>query len=82
MYKLIKFDLTCTYNLVGTPYYPLYKIIRTLLILFMVISYIGSVFYGLAYYLLISDSQHQNLIWIVYTPAYPDLDKASFIIQL
>ena len=56
MYKLIKFDLTCTYNLVGTPYYPLYKIIRTLLILFMVISYIGSVFYGLAYYLLISDS--------------------------
>lgn len=82
MYKLIKFDLTCTYNIVGTSFYPFYKLIRTLLILFMVISYIGSIFYGIAYYLYISDSPHQNLIWIVSTPAIENCVDQPFIIQL
>lgn len=51
VYKLIKFDLKCMYIVIGTPYYPFYKVLRTLLILLMVISYVGSLFYGIAYYL-------------------------------
>ena len=37
---------------VGTWFYILYKILRTTLVVFMAISYIGSLFYGIAYYLL------------------------------
>lgn len=39
---------------VGTWFYTYYKILRTTLVVFMAISYIGSMFYGIAYYLLIT----------------------------
>ena len=69
IYKLVKFDLKCTYLAVGTAVYPLYKVIRTLLVVFMVIAYVGSIFYGIAYALYSSNAPHQELIWIVNTPA-------------
>ncbi len=52
VYKLVKFDLKCMYIVIGTKLYLLYKMVRTLLILAMVISYVGSLFYGIAYLLL------------------------------
>lgn len=51
IYKLVKFDIKCMYIVIGTKFYWVYKILRTLLIMFMAISYVGSLFYGLAYYL-------------------------------
>ena len=59
VYKLVKFDLKCTYFIIGTAFYPAYKLIRTLLIVFMVISYFGSIFYGLAYYELQNNYVHR-----------------------
>lgn len=43
------------YIVIGTKFYWVYKILRTLLIMFMAISYVGSLFYGLAYYLYITN---------------------------
>lgn len=68
MYKLIKFDIKCMYIVVGTWFYSIYKIIRTLLILAMVISYVGSLFYGVAYYLY-TQQIDLDLLWIVDTEA-------------
>lgn len=56
------------YIVVGTWFYSIYKIIRTLLILAMVISYVGSLFYGVAYYLY-TQQIDLDLLWIVDTEA-------------
>ena len=58
VYKLIKFDLKCMYIVIGTKLYLFYKMLRTLLILAMVISYVGSLFYGIAYYLFTLDIEY------------------------
>ena len=49
--KLVKFDIKCMAVVVGTFMYTPYKVFRTLLIVFMAIAYVGSLFYGIAYYL-------------------------------
>lgn len=49
--KLVKFDVKCMSVVVGTAWYKPYKVFRTLLIVFMAIAYVGSLFYGVAYYL-------------------------------
>lgn len=82
IYKLIKFDMKCIYILIGTWFYPIYKILRTLLILFMVISYVGSLFYGIAYLLYKQDVQYCFLLWILDTGAITGLVEQPFLIQL
>lgn len=70
------------YIVVGTWFYPIYKILRTLLILAMVISYVGSLFYGIAYYLYTLNIQYIDLLWIVDTGAISDCVQQPFQIQL
>ena len=67
---------------VGSSFYIPYKIFRTLLIVFMAIAYVGSLFYGIAYYLFTQNIPNQNLLWIVNTSALNDIVSYPFIIQL
>ena len=78
----MKYDIKCMYVVIGTWFYPIYKIVRTLLILFLVISYVGSLFYGVAYYLYTIGIQYDFLLWIVETPAIIDCVNQPFLIQL
>jgi hypothetical protein len=83
IYKLIKFDLKCTYITIGTVWYPIYKVLRTLLIVFMVIAYIGSIFYAIDYNQYHYQTyQFEELLWIVNTPAISECVTRPFIIQL
>lgn len=82
IYKLVKFDIKCMYIVIGTWFYSFYKIFRTLLIMFMAISYVGSLFYGIAYYLYKIPIENTFLLWIVETGAITDCVDQPFIIQL
>lgn len=71
------------YIVIGTKFYWVYKILRTLLIMFMAISYVASLFYGIAYYLYIIDVNYAStLLWIEQTPALNDIVSQPFIVQL
>lgn len=82
IYKVVKLDIKSMNIVIGTSFYFVYKIIRTLLILAMVISYVGSMFYGIAYILYKQEIADQFLLWIVYTPAISQCVAKPFNIQL
>lgn len=82
MVKLVKFDIKCMAVVVGTVFYTPYKLFRTLLIVFMAIAYVGSLFYGIAYYLYTQNGEYAYLLWIVNTGAISDCVDQPFIIQL
>ena len=64
IYKLVKFDQKAMYFVIGTNFYILYKVIRTLLIVFMAIAFVGSLFYGVAYILYVQGI-NVDMLWIV-----------------
>lgn len=68
IYKLVKFDRKAMYFVIGTNSYIVYKVVRTLLIVFMAIAFVGSLFYGVAY-ILYSHDIDTNMLWIVSCPA-------------
>lgn len=70
------------YIVIGTPIYQFYKVFRTLLILLMVISYVGSLFYGIAYYLYTLNIEYYFLLWVYDSGAVSDLVSYPFINQL
>jgi hypothetical protein len=63
-YKLIDFNIKCMHIVVGTWFYTFYKIVRAMLVVSMAISYIGSLFYGIAYYLYTENIDFSYLLWI------------------
>lgn len=67
---------------VGTWFSTPYKILRTLLVVFMAISYIASFFYGIAYYLYTQNIEYSYLLWIVDTGAITDCVDQPLIIQI
>lgn len=68
IYKLVKFDRKAMYFVIGTNSYIVYKVVRTLLIVFMAIAFVGSLFYGVAYILYAHDIDRE-MLWIVSCPA-------------
>lgn len=81
IYKLVKFDQKAMYFVIGTDFYILYKVIRTLLIVFMAIAFVGSLFYGVAYIMYVQGI-NVDMLWIVNCGAISECVEQPFIIQL
>ena len=82
VFKIYKFHRKVIYSIIGTVLYPVYRIFFTIMVTFIVISYLSSIFYAIDYTIYQEGGPLSDFIWMVAMGSEPDLIEKPFWVQL